>query len=64
MYTAIVIASVWRFESLMGTIYGSIVVQRDRVGMYMAILRVFHSLWGGRGMMYEKTGQNSVSEQK
>ena len=64
MYTAIVVASVCRFESLMGTICGSVVVRRDRVGMYMAISRVIHSVRGRRGMMYEKKGQNSDSEQK
>ena len=64
MYTTIVIASVCRFESLMRTICGSVVVQRNRVGMYMAILRVIHSFWGCRGMTYEKTGQVSDSEQK
>ena len=46
MCTEIVVASVCRFESLMGTIGGSVVVQRDRVGMYMAIHRVMHSLRG------------------
>ena len=64
MYTVIVAASVYRFESLFGTICGSVVIQRDPVGMYMAILRVIHRLWGRLGMMYEKTGQNSVSEQR
>ena len=44
MYTAIVVASVCRFESLMGTICGSVVVLLDRVGMCMAIFRVIHSL--------------------
>ena len=44
MYTAIVIASVCRFKSLMGIIRGSVVVQRDRVVLYMAIQRVIHSI--------------------
>ena len=43
MYTASVVASVCRFESLLGTICSSIVVQQDRVGMYMAILGMIHS---------------------
>ena len=64
MYTAIVVASVCRFESLMGTICGSVVVGRDGVGMYMAILRVIHSLRGCCGMMSKKAGQNSDPEQK
>ena len=64
MYTAIVAASVYRFESLMGTICGSVVIQRDPVGMYMANLRVIHGLRGCLGMMYEKKGQNRVSEQR
>ena len=55
----IVVAAVCRFRSLVGTICGSVVVQRDRVGMYMAILRVIHSLWGRCGVMYNKAGQNS-----
>ena len=46
MFVAIMFASVCRFESLMGTICGSVVVQRDGVGMYMANLRVIHSFWG------------------
>ena len=44
MYTAIVLAAVYRLESPVGTICGSVVVQRDRVGMYMAIRRMIHSL--------------------
>ena len=47
MYTAILVAPVCRFESLMGTIRGSVVVQRGRVVLYMAIQRVIHSLRGG-----------------
>ena len=47
----------------MGTICGSVLVQRDRVGMYMAILRVINSLWSRRSRMYRKTGQNRISEQ-
>ena len=61
---AIVVAPVCRFESLMGTICGSVEVRRHHVGMYMAILRVIHSLWGRCGMMYEIAGQNRDSEQK
>ena len=44
MYTPIVVPSLCRFESIMGTIFGSVVVQRDRVCMYVAILGVIHSL--------------------
>ena len=33
MYTAIVVASVCRFESLTGTICGSVVVEQDHVGI-------------------------------
>ena len=64
MYTAIVVASLCRFESLMGTIRSSVLVQQDRVGIHTAILKVIHSLWGRCGMMYKKTGQNSASEQE
>ena len=46
MYTAIVVPSICRFRSLMGTICGSVVVKRDLVGMYMAIFRLIHSLRG------------------
>ena len=42
MYTAIVVAPVCRFESLIGTVCSSIVVQRDCVGVYMVIPRVVH----------------------
>ena len=45
-YTAVAVAPVCRFESLTETICGSVVVQRDRVGTYMAILRVIHSFQG------------------
>ena len=64
MYTAIVVASVCRFVSLMGTICCSVVVQWHCVGMYMANLRVIYSLLGRSGMMYKKPGQKSDSEQK
>ena len=63
MYTAIVVASVCLFKSLIRTICGSVVVQRDRLGMYMAILRVKHNFRGRQGRMYEKAGQNSDLEQ-
>ena len=43
MYTASVVASVCRFQSLMGIICGYVVVQRDDMDMYMAILSVIHS---------------------
>ena len=63
MYTAIVVASVCGFQSLMETICGSVMVQRDRVRMYMAILTVMHRIPGRQGIMYQKTDQNSDSEQ-
>ena len=43
MYRASMVTSVCRFESLIGTICGSVVVQRDHVDMYMAIPRIIHS---------------------
>ena len=64
MYTAIVVASICPFESLMAAICGSVVVHLDRVGMHMALLRLIHSLRGRQGMMYGKTViWNQVSEQ-
>ena len=45
MYTASVVAFVCRFESLMGTICGSVVVQQEHVHMYTAI-RMIHSSRG------------------
>ena len=57
-----VVASVCRLESLLGTICGSVVVQQDRVGMYIVILRVIHSLRGRCGVTYKIAGQNSDPE--
>ena len=43
MYKASAVASVGRLESLVGTICGSVVVQRDGADMYMAIVSMIHS---------------------
>ena len=44
---ASVVAFVCRLVSVMRTIRSSVVVQRDRVGMYMAIFTTIHDFLGG-----------------
>ena len=51
MYTASAVAPVCRFQSVMATICSSVVVQRDHVDMYMAILSMIHSSSGRWGMI-------------